>query len=41
VIRSLCLSQRALGTREIVLVHHTDCGLEKVTDDGFKNQLET
>ena len=40
VIRSLCLSQRALGTREIVLVHHTDCGLEKVTDDGFKNQLE-
>ena len=28
VIRSLCLSQRALGTREIVLVHHTDCGLQ-------------
>ncbi len=40
VIRSLCLSQRALGTREIVLVHHTDCGLQKVTDDGFKTQLE-
>lgn len=40
VIRSLCLSQRALGTREIVLVHHTDCGLQKVTDDGFKQQLE-
>jgi carbonic anhydrase len=37
VIRSLCLSQRALGTREIVLVHHTDCGLQKVTDDSFKN----
>jgi carbonic anhydrase len=40
VIRSLCLSQRALGTREILLVHHTDCGLQKVTDDGFRNQLE-
>lgn len=40
VIRSLCLSQRALGTREIVLVHHTDCGLQKVTDDGFRNDLE-
>lgn len=39
VIRSLCLSQRALGTREIVLVHHTDCGLQKVTDDAFKAEL--
>lgn len=41
VIRSLCLSQRVLGTEEIVLIHHTDCGLEKVTDDGFKSALET
>lgn len=40
VIRSLCLSQRALGTREVILVHHTDCGLQKVTDDGFRSQLE-
>ena len=40
VIRSLCLSQRALGTREIILMHHTDCGLQKVTEDGFKNELE-
>lgn len=40
VIRSLCISQRALGTREIVLVHHTDCGLTKVSDDGFRNELE-
>lgn len=40
VIRSLCLSQRVLGTEEIVLIHHTDCGLEKVTDDGFKSALE-
>jgi carbonic anhydrase len=41
VIRSLCLSQRALGTQEIVLLHHTDCGLQKVTDDDFKMQLES
>jgi carbonic anhydrase len=40
VIRSLCLSQRVLGTAEIVLIHHTDCGLQKVTDDGFKSALE-
>jgi len=40
VIRSLALSQRKLGTREIVLVHHTDCGLEKVTDDGFRAELQ-
>ncbi len=39
VIRSLCLSQRALGTREIILVHHTDCGLQKVTEDAFKAEL--
>ncbi len=40
-IRSLCLSQRFLGTREIVLVHHTDCGVQKVTDDSFKADLLT
>lgn len=40
VIRSLCLSQRLLGTREILLVHHTDCGLQKVTEDEFKAELE-
>ncbi len=39
VVRSLALSQRKLGTREIVLIHHTDCGLEKVTDDGFRAEL--
>ena len=39
VIRSLCLSQRALGTREIVLVHHTGCGLATVTEDGFRADL--
>ncbi len=40
VIRSLCLSQRLLGTREILLLHHTDCGLQKVTEDAFKAELE-
>ena len=40
VIRSLCLSQRMLGTIEIVLVHHTDCGLQKVNELEFKRELE-
>lgn len=40
VIRSLCLSQRFLGTREILLVHHTDCGLQKVDEAVFKDELE-
>ncbi len=40
VIRSLCLSQRLLGTREIMLIHHTDCGLAKVKEDAFKAELE-
>lgn len=40
MIRSLAISQLKLGTREIVLVHHTDCGLEKVTDDGFRATLQ-
>lgn len=41
VIRSLCLSQRYLGTREIILLHHTDCGLQGVTEDVFKADLQT
>jgi carbonic anhydrase len=40
VIRSLAISQRRLGTEEIVLIQHTDCGLTKVTDDGFRAELE-
>ena len=40
VVRSLVVSQRLLGTREIVLVHHTDCGLQKITEDDFKRQIE-
>ncbi len=40
VIRSLVISQRLLGTREIVLMHHTDCGMVKFTDDGLKAEIE-
>tara|TARA_B110000008_G_scaffold148486_1_gene150002 strand:- start:227 stop:778 length:552 start_codon:yes stop_codon:yes gene_type:complete len=40
VIRSVCLSQRLMGTREIVLLHHTDCGLQKVSEEKFKAELE-
>jgi carbonic anhydrase len=40
VIRSLVLSQRAMGTRTIVLVHHTDCGLAKVSEDDLRQELE-
>jgi carbonic anhydrase len=39
VIRSLCLSQRFLGTREIILLHHTDCGLQKVDEQQFREEL--
>jgi carbonic anhydrase len=40
VIRSLAVSQRRLGTREVMLIHHTDCGLLKLTDDGFRAELQ-
>src|SRR5262245_54918905 len=40
VIRSLCVSQRFLDTREIILVHHTDCGLQAVDEERFKRDLE-
>jgi carbonic anhydrase len=39
-IRSLSLSQHLLGTEEIVLIHHTDCGMLKVTDEEFAAKLE-
>ena len=39
-IRSLTISQRLLGTREIILIHHTDCGMLTFTDDDFKAQIE-
>ena len=39
-IRSLAISQRLLGTEEIVLIHHTDCGMLTFTDDQFKADIE-
>ena len=39
-IRSLAISQRLLQTEEIILVHHTDCGMLKFTDDEFERALE-
>jgi carbonic anhydrase len=39
-IRSLAISQRLLGTEEIILMHHTDCGMLTFTDDDFKQKLE-
>ena len=38
-IRSLAISQRLLGTEEIVLIHHTDCGMLTFTDDAFKQSI--
>ena len=40
VLRSLTISQRLLGTREIILIHHTDCGMVTFTDDAVKAQIE-
>jgi carbonic anhydrase len=40
VIRSLAISQRLLGTREVILVHHTDCGMLTFTDDQLKADIE-
>ncbi|MGA2520037.1 MAG: carbonic anhydrase [Acidimicrobiales bacterium] len=38
-IRSLALSQRLLGTEEIILIHHTECGMQSVPDEEFRRQL--
>ncbi len=40
VVRSLAISQRLLGTREIILIHHTDCGMLTFKDDEVKAQIE-
>lgn len=40
VIRSLAVSQRKLGTREVMIMHHTRCGMTTFTDDEFKDELE-
>jgi len=39
-IRSLAISQRLLGTREVLLIHHTDCGMLTFTDDVFTRQIQ-
>lgn len=40
-LRSVVISQQLLGTREIVLIHHTDCGMLTFTDDGLRSKLRT
>jgi carbonic anhydrase len=40
VIRSLAISQRILSTDCVMVIHHTDCGMEKITDDGFRAALQ-
>jgi carbonic anhydrase len=40
-IRSLVISQRLLGTEEIILIHHTNCGMETFSDDAVKDQILT
>jgi carbonic anhydrase len=39
-LRSLAISQRLLGTTEIILIHHTDCGMLTFTDDEFRRSIE-
>ena len=39
-IRSLAISQRLLGTEQIILIHHTDCGMLTFTDDEFKRSIQ-
>ncbi|MCG8918298.1 carbonic anhydrase [Actinokineospora sp. PR83] len=39
-IRSLAISQRLLGTREIILIHHTDCGMLTFTDQDFRDSIQ-
>ncbi|MDT4914607.1 MAG: carbonic anhydrase [Pseudonocardiales bacterium] len=40
VLRSLALSQRSLGTREVVIIHHTECGMDGFDDAAFRAELE-
>ena len=39
VLRSLAISQRKLGTREVAVIAHTRCGMQTLTDDGFRSEL--
>ncbi len=41
VLRSLTVSQRHLGTTEVMLIHHTKCGMQTFTDDSFKAEIVT
>ena len=40
VLRSLAISQRLLGTREVILLHHTECGMLTFTDEQFSSMIE-
>lgn len=40
MIRSLAISQRKLGTREVMVIHHTKCGMQTITEDGFRAELQ-
>jgi carbonic anhydrase len=40
MIRSLAISQRRLGTEEVAIVHHSDCGMQSISDDGFRAELQ-
>ncbi len=40
MIRSLAVSQRRLATREVMLIQHTNCGMQTITDDGFRAELQ-
>jgi len=40
-IRSIAISQRLLGTKEVILIHHTDCGMLTFTDDDLKRKIES
>jgi carbonic anhydrase len=40
MIRSLAVSQRRLGTTHVMLIHHTGCGMQSLTDDGFRAELQ-
>ncbi len=41
IVRSLAISQHALGTREVMIIHHTDCGLARLEEDVFRAHLAT
>lgn len=40
MVRSLAISQRQLGTERVMVIHHTDCGMQTITDDSFRAELQ-